>query len=272
MLACTSAIAQAKLSSETYTLGPVDINSGGEMSLGGSYVLMSSTGQAGGVGLIVSDAYVMYNGFWPPIMGSSPFITSWKSVRTHLNNVGDLAISLDPSKTDGDTGTNGPTVETRRYGVLQLQVSFSEAVQPVDGTLDVGDVVATAYDGLATRSVTPASVSLTNGDTVLAITFDSSGDHWLGVNARCTFDLAGKFKSAGLFGMLVTGDTDCQVRCLVGDINHTGNINLIDVGGVKSKAYAPVSSSTCIYDVNTDGNINLIDVALTKSGYGNTAP
>jgi len=59
---------------------------------------------------------------------------------------------------------------------------------------------------------------------------------------------------------------------LIGDINNTGNDNLIDVGAVKSKAGAAVTASTCMFDVSTDGLINLIDVGLAKSKYGNTAP
>ncbi len=62
------------------------------------------------------------------------------------------------------------------------------------------------------------------------------------------------------------------VRGLVGDVNNSGNINLIDVGAIKSNSRAAITSTTCVFDVNTDGNINLIDLAMTKSMYGNKAP
>jgi hypothetical protein len=188
---------------------------------------------------------------------TAPQVLAWMSERTHGGGGGDLAITL--------TASGIPKSEPRRDGIKKILVNFDSAVQAADGSLDTSDV--TISDSLG-GSYTPTTVSLLNGGLTLSINFNPG----LPDQKRYTFELAGKFKAAGVPYPLLTGDTNCEVRGLVGDMNSSGNINLIDVGAVKAKAGAVVSASTCMYDLNCDGNINLIDVGLAKSKYGNTVP
>ena len=63
----------------------------------------------------------------------------------------------------------------------------------------------------------------------------------------------------------LTGDTDCQLRRLAGDVNGDGNTNLIDMAFVKSQNGSPAAGDDVRFDLNCDGNINLIDMAMAKS-------
>lgn len=188
---------------------------------------------------------------------SAPVILSWKSERTHSGGAGDLSITLQSSGT--------PKTEPRRNGIRKILVDFDGPVQPADGNLDTGDVVVTDTNSIV---YIPSAVSLLNDATVLSIEFTSG----LPDQKRYLFELEGKFKALGAPFSMLTGDTNCEVRGLVGDVNNSGNNNLIDVGAVKSNSSSTVTASNCRFDLNTDGNINLIDVGLAKSKYGNTAP
>jgi hypothetical protein len=195
------------------------------------------------------------NGIGDACEAAPPTIISWKSERTH-GGAGALSIVLDPLTAK---------FETRSGGVKKMLVTFDSPVQAADGSLDTGDVVVT--DSLS-NTYTPTAVSLTSGDTVLVIEFSSGMPDM----KRYKFDLTGKFKAAGAPYPLLTGDADCEVRSLIGDVNSSGNMNLIDVGAVKAKYGVAVTASTCMYDLNATGSIDLIDVGLAKVKYGNTVP
>jgi len=188
-----------------------------------------------------------------------PEATSWESVRTHGNGVGDLSITLDPAE------VTNPLSEPRRDGIQQIVVGFSEAVEAEDGSLDVNDVDVS--DSGATP-YTPTSVALVNGGLTLEINFDAGV---LPNEERYTIELNGYFKSVAN-GVVLGGDTDCEIRSLVGDVNGDGDMNLIDMARVKSKNRESVDVANAGDDVNVSGRINLVDAALVKSLNGNSAP
>ncbi len=205
------------------------------------------------------------------VASESPLtITGWWSVKEHGNGVGVRKIALDSSKTNSDTGPNGPAVDPRRYGIEKIRVEFSEAVEAVDESLGVNDVTVTDWNS---DPHTPDSVTLDGSSdpsatgTVLEIVFNSG----LPDQERYTFELAGKFKKAGVSGAL-SGDTDCQVRSLVGDVNGSGKVTLVDMAYVRSKVGETVDDGNARFDVNVDGRLNLIDMGLTKSRNGNHTP
>lgn len=76
----------------------------------------------------------------------------------------------------------------------------------------------------------------------------------------------------------LNGDTDCEVRILIGDVAGSGGGSdgevhaTIDTGAVKAQNREPISASNCQYDLNGDGRINLIDAALCKARAGNSVP
>jgi hypothetical protein len=184
---------------------------------------------------------------------------AWSSVRTHTNG-GALPIYLDPAAIG-----EGVISETRRYGIQQIQVDFSEPVQIVAGAvlqaIDVND--GTPYPVTAW--------SLANGDHTLVMNWIYPGDPATGLpDERCyRIDLQGCI--ANLAGIPLGGDTDCMVRGLVGDTNNDEKTNLIDMAQTKSRNGKPLFGSDIRFDVNLDGSINLIDMALVKSLNGNSA-
>ena len=139
----------------------------------------------------------------------APQIVSWQSERTHGGGVGAMAIALSAS--------GSPKSEPRRDGIKKILVTFDSAVEAADGSLDTGDVSVT--DSVS-NPYTPTSVSLLDGGLTLSIEFSAG----LPDMKRYTFELAGKFRSVAAGYHLLAGDTNCDVRGLIGDINNTGTI------------------------------------------------
>ena len=137
-------------------------------------------------------------------------ILGWRSVRTHTAPVGsppgacgnppkELGIALDPA------ATSDPyvAVETRVGGVRKIEVDFNEPVASVTGTIEA--------TGERFMPVAADSATLTNANMTLEIMFNNglpNEDCW-------TIDLAGHIP-------YLTGDTDCRVKALTGDIDRAG--------------------------------------------------
>ncbi|NLX21547.1 MAG: hypothetical protein GXY55_07725 [Phycisphaerae bacterium] len=184
-----------------------------------------------------------------------PSIVSWASVREHALEVGDMAIVLDAD------GSKDPVTEPRRFGLQKVEVVFDHPAQAADGTLDAEDVLVNGSSAAVT------AVSLADGGLKLVIELTGLAD-----GARHTIDLTGKFKGADAPYQMLVGDADCEVRCLEGDVNGDGVLNLIDVGATKTHLLAGITSATCVYDVNLDGRINVVDISMVMALYGNAAP
>ena len=260
VLSWSAQIVQAQLVGGTYTIYPIDANSGGGRATGGNCVATISAGQITGTFNSSGGPYAGMYGFEPGSL-TAPLVdlATWKSVRSHGNGIGEKAIPLDPE------GLNLPVIETRLGGVQKVLVDFDPAV-PV--RLIAGKTLGVdVFNGQSHESRTPKSESLTNGYTRLTVQFDPDV---VGDMVRLTRDLMERLASPS--GLLPDDDTDCQVRCLVGDVNRDGTVNMIDVGSVKAKNRQPVTDSNFWYDANVDGRLNLVDVALVKSRSGNSAP
>ena len=201
-------------------------------------------------------------------------VLSWQSVQQR-GAAGEWVISLDPNKTDADTGSAGPVVEPAVYGLRLIRIEFEEPVMPDDGQLGGNDVVITGSDGtLPPTSYVPTSVALVNGNRVLEVRFDpAAGERFspLPDGRRYTIDVTGKF--VGLWtGLLVGGDANCQVRALAGDVSGDGEVNLADLGLVAANLHEALATANALCDLNLDGRINLIDLAIAKSRQDQTAP
>ena len=187
-----------------------------------------------------------------------PSIGAWQSVREHPD-VGPLPIELDASATG-----SAVVAETRRYGIQQIEVDFSEPVQLVGGA---------ALQAVDANSGTPYPVdasSFTNGNKTLVMYWNAGV---LPDQVCYRIDLAGAIEN--MVGVPLGGDTDCMVRALVGDTNNDQFTNLTDMAQVKSKdGQDPSPDGKAKFDVNVDGSINLTDMALVKSldGRGASCP
>lgn len=149
------------------------------------------------------------------ILSQPPSILSWKSIRTHGSD-GELAIVLDASA--GGDSVTGPTVETRQGGIRKILISLNEAVTLVNPAVVVtGHTIGGSIDYSS-----QAGVSL-NDDQTLQILF---ADGALPDGTCYTIDIAGSVQNAQ--GQPVSGDTNCLIRSLVGDVAGSGEVNLSD--------------------------------------------
>ncbi len=170
----------------------------------------------------------------------------------------DIELPLAPAAPE-DTA-----IETRRDGVQQVVLTFTEPIEAIDGTPDDTEVALTC-DGSPCGSVDAVTI------VGQVMTIDISGVP----DATClAITVSG---IADLVGNPLVGDHDVQVVVLAADVNSDGNADLIDMAYVKSKNGEPLSPLPCDdpdfarFDLNVDGNIDLIDMALAKSRNGNSA-
>jgi hypothetical protein len=183
-----------------------------------------------------------------------PPIVAWRGVRFHSLSPGlgvDLSIPLDPTATGN--GRTGPTVETRRDGIRQVEVDFDRAIQ-----LNQASGIV-AEDMMVGMTYPATSVSLANGNTTLIIKFADG----LPDKACYRIDLADHIVN-------LAGDSDCLIRSLVGDVNGGGTVTSADVTYVKSKIGEDVFPDNICFDVNVGLSINSADLTLVKSRVGNT--
>jgi len=253
----------AQLSSDHYQIDSLDLNGGGSRASGSSYYSIEGTmGQRSVAGKVTSPTgtYGGIHGYQPGTLTKPQVdLTSWKSVRLHGRGVGEKGIPLDP-----DSGHN-PTIEPRLYRVQKIVVNFNPTVpvRLVSGkSLDI-DI----YDGVNHATGSTQSETLTSNYTQLVAQFAPDA---LGDLVRVTISLSDRIASPS--GLIPGNDRDCQIRCVVGDINNTNSVNMIDAGAIKAENRKAVTNDNFRFDLNVDGLINLLDVALAKSRYGSSAP
>src|SRR4029453_12419291 len=72
---------------------------------------------------------------------------------------------------------------------------------------------------------------------------------------------------AGTIAEDLLGDTNCNIRSLIGDANGGGSITLGDMLVIKGKVTVPPFDVTTgpQYDVNLSGSITLGDMLVTKN-------
>jgi hypothetical protein len=170
--------------------------------------------------------------------------------------LGELAIVLNASASGN--GSSGPTVETRNGGIQKVEVDFDAPVNLVNptGVTVTGYITSAGVMGSPSPYI-PNLVSMVDSDTI-QILFNAGV---LPDEGCYTITIAAGTISENLFG-----DTDCNIRSLVGDANGNGTVNTTDQSVIKSKISPPINVSTGPqYDVNLSGAINTTDQSLVKS-------
>ena len=176
-------------------------------------------------------------------------IDAWRSVRAHGSGLGNLAIDLDASASGGAVVS-----ETRNNGIQRIEVDFDVDVSgSIIGTAEAEDLT---HGGNSTAS---NQYTISSGHT-LVIEFDPG----LPDQTCYKIDLAGVI--AGL-----TGDTDCLVRGLIGDVNGDSSTNNTDKSWVASLNGHPVLPDNIRFDLNLDGSVNNTDKSLVASRNGRGA-
>ena len=181
-----------------------------------------------------------------------PRITAWRSVRAHALPVGPRPIPLNPNVTGGAVVS-----ETRNGGIQRVEVDFG---------VDVSGLIAgiAEAEDLGSGVATPATnQSTTNGGLTLVIEFSPG----LPDEACYRIDLTSVISG-------LTGDPDCLVRGLIGDVNGDQSTNNTDKSWIASLNGHPVLPGNVRFDLNLDGSINNTDKSLvaSRNGRGATCP
>jgi hypothetical protein len=152
-----------------------------------------------------------------------------------------------------------PTSETRLGGIQKIEVDLdglSTLVNPAGVTI-TGYATSGGSMGPATP-FTPVAVNMVDGDT-MEILFNP-GD--LPDESCYVINIDSSTITEG-----IGGDTDCEVRGLVGDVNSNGIVNTTDQSLVKSKVSSPtLASAAPNCDLNVSGGvINTTDQSVVKA-------
>lgn len=214
----------------------------------GTWTLMVRDTYSGDVGTWNSFAVTVRMGELIPMEASGPTLNSVVSRRTHgTRGTFDLNLNL---------GTGTGTVEPRNTnGSLRLVFTFSEAVKAADGVLSSNEFTLTncLYGS--------ASVS---GNT---LTLNVSG-----VKTATVVKVALR-NITGLTGAAMTGDTDVEIRVLLGDVTQNRTVNTTDQGRYGSALYATAVSTTNFWlDVNCDGIFSSTDRSVVTGQLYKTVP
>jgi hypothetical protein len=149
-------------------------------------------------------------------------------------------------------------VETRNNGIQKIEVDFDGSVtlaNPANVTV-TGYTTVSGVMGSATP-YTPASVSMIDGDT-LQILFNPGSLP----DESCYIIAIG----AGTIAENLVGDTDCNIRSLIGDANGNGSVTSADMLLIKSKVSPPADVTTGPQlDINLSGTMSSADMLLAKS-------
>jgi hypothetical protein len=117
------------------------------------------------------------------------------------------------------------------------------------------------------RQFAPNAVELLDGGRELGIDFDVGA---LPNARRYTIELGGRFENES--GSPLDGDTNCDIRALIGDVNSSRRVDVVDAGIVTAHVGEPLSDGNAGMDINADGEIALADVYLVVLRRGMSAP
>lgn len=173
---------------------------------------------------------------------------AWRSVKSHGGT--DYGVSLNPTATG-----SGISVEPRTGGVLRLAIEFNRPADFIDNP------VITSSNG-----VIPAWLTYTVNGNTLEMEFDPSS---VSDGVCYSIDLAGAVQATDGSELMISGDTNCSFRALVGDANGNGVINLGDVLFVRAKLGA-TTAATARCDFDADGTVSITDQSLAKTRMGQT--
>jgi hypothetical protein len=143
--------------------------------------------------------------------------------------------------------------------VFKVQVDFDGPVTLVNAANITVTYTPTIQSPLSMDtpvSVIPSSVVMSDADT-LDMIFTSGQIPNLG----CANIAIG----AGTFAETITGDTDCNIRVLAGDVNSSGTVNTTDQAQVKANIGQSVDTAHARFDLNlSGGTINTTDQSAVK--------
>jgi len=180
---------------------------------------------------------------------TAPTVDAWYSAGEHGEGVGKALLEIP------DDGT---FCEPRMAGVAELQVEFSEAIDPGSFTPESVRMAGNDSDGNPVDlSDIAVSTSTAVGDTVGIINFEPA----LPDAVRYLVQIEGV---TDLAGNPLAGDNDRVFTALAGDCTGDLRVNAIDLSYIwprRTTLIDGVSEDQTRSDVTSDGRINAIDLS-----------
>ncbi len=174
--------------------------------------------------------------------GSVPSVLSVVSHKTH-GTVGDLGINV----------SSPCAVESRKNGPTQVVVTFNQAIQQLNGTVEDVQV-----DQSSKGTVTSVSVN----DVTLTVGLE-------GATGPQTLQLSFPGIADATDAAAVVTQT-IWFRVLAGDTSGDGTITLADAQDVQRHVGQPVDSSNYPLDLDANGAITMGDYTLAQRSVGKT--
>jgi autotransporter-associated beta strand protein len=192
----------------------------------------------------------------------------WQSAETYGGGLGEQALTISPQ--------DGTWSEPRAGGVHRLLVNFGSPIAPASFTPSAVSIAGNGVTGALNLAGITITTSLRSGNTVGVIDFSPS----LPDVARYAVQLVGVMDASGT---LLTGDTQCLLTALKGDMTGDLKVTTADLSWMGPN-YAihvnPSNSAQLRADYNQDGSVNVYDVSSLwndgrthdASGISNPAP
>ncbi|MCP4246601.1 MAG: hypothetical protein GY778_06095 [bacterium] len=191
------------------------------------------------------------------LLAPQSVIDSAWSAKTHLG-IGPFRLPLGNVMVD-PLATN---IESRQWGVTQLECEMSEAMNPA--SVQPLNVQVSCASHFYAPAIATSLLPGPNGPNTLVVVNLAPG---MPDQDCCMVTLNGMTTTSG---KAVQGATFAQI--LAGDVNFTERVNATDKNLVKGKILKPVNNVDFVYDVNASGIINATDKNLTKGWIGHIAP
>jgi hypothetical protein len=131
------------------------------------------------------------------------------------------------------------TTEPKEFRRVPLRMTFvfSQPIESVDGTFEIGDEVVISVSDPARNRIIKTSISAEENKLIVEVQ--------VGPGALLTFTLIGLRAANG--GATLTGDHDVSVQLLLGELNGDGCVGVPDLKRLKEKLFAVVDHNCFIY-------------------------
>lgn len=174
-----------------------------------------------------------------------------QSRKVHGNSAGTFDVPITfTTAASGAVDTESRLIGSGHTIVFQFNQPITAA-----GAVSLVDASATLVGGIGTAAA--PVISVTNNNEVI-VTLTGTLD-----NRRVTLNLT---------GVNGTGGGSPTIGFLVGDVDNTRAVNIVDISGVRARSGQATTVANFRWDVDVTGAINVVDISAVRSRSGLVLP